>query len=87
MTPIKNGPARNTPKGARLTRADLAATVPAAPPRCACPSGRGTPVVTFHDQVVLRVERRHLTSRYGCLVPTQHEYPEDFLADLRTGRR
>ncbi|SCL32061.1 hypothetical protein GA0070616_4380 [Micromonospora nigra] len=84
MTPIHNGPARTRPKG--LTR-DVAATVAGHTPRCTCPNGRGIPVVTFVDQRVTRVERRHLTGLHGCQVPTQHEQPATYLADIWTRSR
>lgn len=82
MARITNGPARNTPKGAR-TRAELAATVPANPTRCHCPHGNGIVVVTFHDQRVTRVERRHLAAAYGCGMATQHEQPADYYTPSR----
>ena len=80
MTRIHNGPARNTPKGAR-TRAELAATVPAAPGRCACPGGNGIPLVTFRDQQPVQVERRHLRGQ-GCQQLMSIEPVAQFLAGI-----
>ncbi len=81
MTPIHNGPARNTPKGARLTRADLAATVPAGPTHCCCPGGPTT-VGVFRDQLLVDVELRHLRAQ-GCGMATGRVDPRVYQADIR----
>ncbi|MEU8264459.1 hypothetical protein AB0C02_28035 [Micromonospora sp. NPDC048999] len=84
MTRIHNGPARNTPKGtARLTRADVAATVPAHLTRCCCAP---VTVGVFHGQQLVDVERRHMRAQ-GCQQPTGHTDPQVYQADIRTGRR
>lgn len=80
MAPIKNGPAKNTPKGARLTRADLAATVPAAPARCHCPTGPVT-IGVFRNQQLVDVQQMHLRAR-GCFEPTGRIEPRAYQAGI-----
>lgn len=82
MTRIHNGPAKNTPKGAR-TRAELAATVTTAPARCCCAP---VTVGVFRDQALVDVEKRHMRAQ-GCQQPTGHTDPQVYQADIRTGRR
>lgn len=61
-------------------------SVDADQPVCRCPGGRGIPIGTFVDQVLTRLERRHLRAT-GCYRATEYEHPEDYLADVRARPR
>lgn len=65
-----------------LTRAQLAATVPAGPDRCLCPAGPTT-VATFRDGDLVDVQKRHLLA-HRCGRPTEHIDPRTYQADIRT---
>ncbi|QDY06150.1 hypothetical protein FJK98_02370 [Micromonospora sp. HM134] len=84
MTPIANGPARNTPRGrTRIrTRAGIADTVPAGPGDCRCHGGRPITIGRFVDERLVDVELRHLRST-GCGLPSEHIEPRVYQADIR----
>lgn len=78
MTRIRNGVARNAPKGAGLPPV-LDVT------RCACPTGP-TPIATFRDQQLVEVELRHLRAT-GCGMRSRWMDPRDYLTELPRRRR
>ncbi|MFI2663715.1 hypothetical protein [Micromonospora carbonacea] len=73
MTPIANGPARNTPKG-RIEPAPAAYG-------CRCPGGQPITIASFAEQQLVDVERRHLTST-GCGLPSEHVEPRVYQAGI-----
>lgn len=72
MTPIANGPARNTPKGRQTVRQDLTG--------CCCPNGPVT-VGVFRNQQLVDVELLHLR-RAGCFEPPGRIAPRVFQAGI-----
>ncbi|MEV4846127.1 hypothetical protein AB0K20_23280 [Micromonospora matsumotoense] len=84
VTPHANGPATNTPKGARTrvrTRAGQTSTSPAGPGDCRCHGGRPIPIGTFRDQALVDVELRHLRTD-GCGLPSTHIEPRVYQATI-----
>lgn len=81
VTPIANGPARNTPKG-RIRRqlTEPAPTASSDPNGCRCPDGPIT-IARFAEQQLVDVERRHLTST-GCGRPSEHVEPRVYQAGI-----